>query len=361
MVRELVKKCAICIKIKARAANQRMANLPDFRVLDSSERLSAFHTTGIDCAGPFLTMQGRGKPRLKRYLLIFTCAQYRAVHAEMINSLDTASFLLALSRFFPRRGRPKRIISDNGRNFVRGEKELQELWKLIEDPAIKERYPEIEWVFNTPKCPHSGGIFERMIQSFKLALYGIVGKADLNDEQMNTAFCVVEGLLNSRPISYVSSDANDPQPLTPAHFLSISPELDVAPVPKTGFDSKWHDVQKIMDSVWRRFIKECLSRLHRLPKWNKERESPKPGDVVVLLEEKDRGFWPLARVIEVTKSRDGLVRSIEVLVAGRTVLKRPIHTIIPLVSGEGTAVDFEQINRTVEEVELDSDARAENG
>ena len=39
----------------------------------------------------------------------------RAVHIEIVHSMDTESFINALRRFIDRRGRPEEIRSDNGR------------------------------------------------------------------------------------------------------------------------------------------------------------------------------------------------------------------------------------------------------
>ncbi len=43
--------------------------------------------------------------------------------------------------------------------------------------------------------------------------------SDVNDEQLATAFNMVEMVLNSWPLTYVGSDLNDLEPLTPEHFL----------------------------------------------------------------------------------------------------------------------------------------------
>ncbi len=333
LAKKVIRSCVRCKNLNAKESHQKMAPLPDFRILDSPDRLAPFSTIGIDCAGPFYTKQGRAKARSKRYMLMITCAQYRAVHIEMLYSLDTPSFLKGMSRFFSRRSRPKRIVSDNGKNFVGGNEEFKELLKLMEKSTeLKDKYPDIEWKFNTPFCPHSGGLFERMIKSAKIAFYGIVGNAELNDEELHTTFTIVEGLLNSRPITYISDDPRDPEPLTPGHFLGVKNIADLAPVPeKISLKSRWHYIQKLMDDFWSRFVKECLSNLHKFPKWMTIRKNLAPGEVVIALEDKGRGLWPLGRITDVQKSRDGLVRTVSVKLPGNRVLTRPAHKFVPLL------------------------------
>lgn len=47
----------------------------------------------------------------------------------------------------------------------------------------------------------------------------ILGNADINDEELMTAIIGAESLINSRPLTYQSSDPEDNTPLTPNHFL----------------------------------------------------------------------------------------------------------------------------------------------
>ena len=102
-------------------AQQKMANLPEDRTTPSKP---PFTYTGVDCFGPFELR--RGRTTAKRYGVLFTCLSIRAIHFEVASSLDTESFVNALRRFIARRGQPKMIRSDNGGNFVKGEKELRE-------------------------------------------------------------------------------------------------------------------------------------------------------------------------------------------------------------------------------------------
>lgn len=56
--------------------------------------------------------------------------------------------------------------------------------------------------------PHFGGVFEAMIKTAKRALRSILGKADVYNEESHTAICSTASQLNSRPITYISTDDN---------------------------------------------------------------------------------------------------------------------------------------------------------
>ena len=169
-VRNVVEKCPGCRRrFTKKQPGQMMAPLPQARI---ELPLKAFDRVGVDYGGPFLTKQGRGKTRAKRYLCLFTCLATRAVHLEMSYSLDTDAFLNAFTRMTSRRGMPRYVVSDNGGNFVAGEKEIRELVAAFDQEKIvnKTSNKPIEWKFNPPSAPHFGGVFESMIKSAKKAL-----------------------------------------------------------------------------------------------------------------------------------------------------------------------------------------------
>ena len=58
-----------------------------------------------------------------------------------------------------------------------------------------------------------------MVKAAKKAIYAVVGERDVNDEGLITVFAEVESLLNSRLLTYQSSDPRDDVPLTPNHLL----------------------------------------------------------------------------------------------------------------------------------------------
>ena len=217
-IRSWEKACNHCRRVKAKLGEQIMAPLPDHRV---QSNLKPFTTTAVDFAGPFLTMQGRGRARVKRYMCLFTCTATRAVHIEMAYDLSTDGFINAFVRFVSRRGVPKEIISDNGTNFVGAVSELKELVSAFDTPRLQRQLDgKVLWHFNPPSAPHFGGVHESLIKSAKRAVYAILSAADIRDEELVTCFTAVEAILNSRPLTYQTANPADETPLTPNHFLS---------------------------------------------------------------------------------------------------------------------------------------------
>jgi hypothetical protein len=57
--------------------------------------------------------------------VIFTCLTVRAIHIELIESLDISSFINALRRFLALRGPVAQLRSDCGTNFVGARNEME--------------------------------------------------------------------------------------------------------------------------------------------------------------------------------------------------------------------------------------------
>ena len=332
-IREYENECYYCRRKKAKAAEQVMAPLPEIRF---KTPLHAFARTAVDFGGPFITVQGRGKRREKRYLCLFTCLNSRAVHLEVAFGLDTDSFLNAFYRMVNRRGLPKEVISDNGTNFVGANKELQELVSLLDKDKINDAICNqgIKWHFNPPLAPHFGGVHETMIKAAKRAIYAILGNADITDEELLTAFTGAEALINSRPLTYQSANPKDDIPLTPNHFLhgQIGGQFAPESVDTMDFNprKRWRRIQELIKHFWQRWIREWLPGLSKRHKWTKTRKDLKPGDVVLVMNPNlPRGHWPLGRIIEVFPGKDGHVRVAKLLL-GQNVLVRPISKLCSL-------------------------------
>ena len=103
---------------------------------------------------------------------LFTCLVSHAVHLEIAYGLDTDSFLNVFYRMTNQRGLPVEMLSDNGTNFVGGERELRELIEKLDAEKIVASGADkgLQWNFNPPLAPHFGGVHESMIKSVKKAI-----------------------------------------------------------------------------------------------------------------------------------------------------------------------------------------------
>eukprot|EP00794_Sanderia_malayensis_P002619 gene2619-3032_t len=221
IVKKTLRACVVCKKLRGVPLEQLMADLPTSRV-ESWGR--PFKFTGVDLFGPIITKaRYRGGRREKRYGVLFTCLQTRAIRIELAYCQSTDDFMKAFTRFISRRSRPLQMFSDCGTNFVGADRELQEvLNKLTKDPTLHRHLTDenMKWIFNPPAAPHMGGVWESLVKLAKRAMIATTKGAEMTDEELMTVLTECEAMLNNRPLTYISNDPNDMEPLTPAHFLN---------------------------------------------------------------------------------------------------------------------------------------------
>ena len=146
-----------------------------------------------------------------------------------------------------------------------------------------------------------------MIKVAKKAINGILGHADITDENLMTAIVGAEGLINSRPLTYQSANPADNTSFTPNHFLhgQIGGQIASTSVDNTHF-------------------REWILGLSDRKKWNQERRDLLTGEVVLVMStDTARGNWPLWRVTEVYPGQDGRVRVANIQM-GQGTLTRPV-------------------------------------
>ena len=139
------------------------------------------------------------------------------MHLEVVGDLTVETFLLAFRRFSRRKSLPCKMISDNASTYLAAAEAIQ---KLLQSEALKgalERQ-NVTWEFIPKRAPWYGG-WERIIGLTKQAVKKTLGRAFISREQLETIIVEVEAMLNDRPLTYVSSDLCDPEPLTPSCLL----------------------------------------------------------------------------------------------------------------------------------------------
>lgn len=332
-IRRVLNSCFKCRRHTAPLCDQRIAELPQSRVTPGEP---PFTYVGVDIFGIFYVKHKRSLE--KRYGCIFTCFALRAIHIEVTHSLDTTSFINALQRFISRRGQPKEITSDNGGNFVGAERELREDIKGWNQRKIHDflLQKHVKWRFNPPAASHMGGVWERQIRTVRKVLRALMKEQTVDDETLSTLMCLVEGIVNGRPITTVSEDPNDYEALTPNHMLLLraGPALPPGEFQRSDMYSRrrWRQVQYLADVFWRRWTKEYLPTLQESKKWTQSKENLRVGDMVLVSDENNpRNLWPLARVVETFPGKDGKVRTVKVKTRSSEMV-RPIHKLCLLES-----------------------------
>ena len=165
-VSSAIRRCVACRKLRGKLQEQRMAELPHDRL----ETVPPFTNCAVYYFGPFVIREGRKD--LKRYGVLFTCMASRAVHVEVVATLETDSFINAFRRFISRRGPIRQLRSDHGTNFVGARRELKVALEELDHDKIRSvlQRHDCDWfVFkmNVPSASHMGGVWERQIRSVR--------------------------------------------------------------------------------------------------------------------------------------------------------------------------------------------------
>ncbi|KAK3723359.1 hypothetical protein QZH41_012353 [Actinostola sp. cb2023] len=188
LVRKVVKGCAGCKRFQAVACGEPpSAPLPK----DRTEGSTPFEVIGVDYAGPLTYKISKKKEA--------------------------------------RRGRPRKVYSDNGRTFVGAAKWIR---AVMNDEMFHSILAQnnIIWQFNLSRAPWWGGQFERLIGLVKRALQKSIGRGLLSWDELSEVLLDVEAALNSRPLSYVEDDHQLPV-LKPNALLytqsNVIPELEI--------------------------------------------------------------------------------------------------------------------------------------
>ena len=299
----------------------------------------------MDFAGPLYTsgIYDSEKSVKKCYIALFTCASTRAVHLEIVASLDVDAFIRSFRRFTARRGVPSCLISDNPKTYKAMAKEVR---ALIKQPTL-HRYLEaksVKWNFILDRSPWQGGMWERLIRSVKRCLIKIVGRASLNFAELSTLITEIEAVINCRPLTYIYDGTDGlSYALTPSHLVNgrnlFQDSNDkhfelVSTYESLSKSMKYH--RKLLEHFSQRWRKEYLLNLLESFRSKQVEGEPliKAGDVVILKNDQTkRAFWKLSRVIECFTGIEGNIRGAKVEVAsskGKKVLNRPIQHLVPL-------------------------------
>ncbi|KIH54566.1 hypothetical protein ANCDUO_15286 [Ancylostoma duodenale] len=153
-VQATLRKCIACQRFnRLPLSYPAIGLLPPKRVM----KAKPFEHSGIDYSGPLTTK--RGQECQKAYGIILTCMTTRLLHIEVVHEMSTEMLLMALRRFFVRRGVPATITSDNGPSFLLAHQILEQaVLSITIDKDLRGTMARrgIEWTTITPYAPWRG-------------------------------------------------------------------------------------------------------------------------------------------------------------------------------------------------------------
>ena len=326
LVHHVLQKCARpCKRLESKAFNSvETPPLPEFRVRQSFP----FATTGVDYPGPLLVRQvfdEHDTNMYKVWIVLYTCAVTRAIHLDVVPNSSASAFIRSLKRFIGRRGVPNLMISDNATCFKNEEVKLNaELIQL-----------RVKWKFIVEAAPWWGGFWERLVQTVKRSLRKILFRSSVTYEELETVVTNVEGIVNSRPLTYIYDDDVE-EVLTPSHLLLgrrllstfDQPFDDGAEVDNAVLTRRMRYLKSLSDHYWQRFKEEYLLELRAQHSMGCDpSRSPVVGEVVVLEGQTKRNSWRLGKIVSLIHGADNRCRAAVVKTfdgASSHLTRRPI-------------------------------------
>ncbi|XP_044760794.1 uncharacterized protein LOC123318243 [Coccinella septempunctata] len=186
----------------------------------------------------------------------------------------------------------------------------------------------IEHHFLPGNAPHLGGLWEAGIKSVKTHLKRVIGEQILTYEEFYTVLVQIEAVLNSRPLTPMSSDVNDLSVLTAGHFLTLEPlhalpDQDVTDVPMSRL-KRWQLIQRLQQDFWQRWKREYLHTLQQRSKWLSDTDAPTIGTLVLIKNDNAPPLkWEMGRILQVHPGLDKVVR-VATFKVQRGTITRPL-------------------------------------
>ena len=215
-VRKLLNKCVICHKVSGRPYPTPQAPpLPEFR-LDENKPYSA---VAIDFTGHLMIKDGKNNRKV--YICLFTCCATRNILLEIVDDMSTETFLRAFRRFCATYSVPNLIYCDNAKTFKSSEIELNWLYDVVDGQEMQKHLAEkrIQFKYIPVQASWMAGVHERCIGTCKNAIKKVLGKAMICCDELHTLIREVQAIVNNRPLTYVSSDIEELEVLSPSHLI----------------------------------------------------------------------------------------------------------------------------------------------
>lgn len=158
----------------------------------------------------------------------------------------------------------------------------------------------------------------------------------MSETVLCTVLIEVEGIMNAKPLGYLSSDVADPDPLT-SNILIMG--CRDSSLPQAVYDStdllgtrRWRHSQVLADHFWSTFIRHYLPSLQERQEWRKDGKEVAVGQVVLIVDSQlPRALWPVESVTQTYPGADDRIHTVTMQVKDKTY-RRPVSRLVQLPS-----------------------------
>jgi hypothetical protein len=285
------------------------------------------------------------------------------------------AFLLAFQTLMNTRDiQPSHIISDGAKGFVKSDDFIQRAWT---EHTVK-------WHFNASKAPWWGGFYERFMRVIKDKIvrnFDVLTFKSWSHVVLGVSY--LERLINSRPLTFVSTERSEFDPITPNQIINPqSPEnferyienalvpLSTQPLRLEQLKQTHHDLRTLYRALRLQMQLEYTNELRHFHLDKKFHHIGKPtsvniGDIVLLTPNAPfknaptlrSKTWEHAKIVKLHLGRDNIIRAVDVKIIKNgklaNTLTRPIQSISPLeITQETEPVQQSEDSDVNKDVEL---------
>jgi hypothetical protein len=306
------KSCVRCRFLLKKTVDVEMGLLPSSRLTVAPP----YYNTQVDLCGPFSAYSKHNKrTTVKVWIIVYVCATTGMTNLKIMEGYDTTQFLLSFSRFACEAGYPKQLLVDAGSQLVCGCDNM--LISMCDVGGNLNR----EYGIQFEVCPVGGhnfhGRVERKIRTVRESLLKSVHNVRLSILEWETLCAEISNSINNLPIVIGNeTDELENLDLITPNRLRLGRNNSRSPIGVMEVTDRVDRILQlhsgIFDSWWEAWLTSAVPKLVAQPKWFKNDEDLKVGDVVLFrrTEGSFSGEYKYGRIDEVHRGSNDRIRSV---------------------------------------------------
>ncbi|XP_069162913.1 uncharacterized protein [Procambarus clarkii] len=161
-----------------------------------------------------------------------------------------------------------------------------------------------------------------MVGTVKKCLRKALHQQKISLTELQTLVTEIEARVNNRPLTYLSDDFSQREPLSPSHLIYgdlLSPLISPADedpadplyVSRSDLVESYKHLSRVIEKrneVWTHEYLTALIEYHYGTPSSYNKVQPKPSDLVLVDSDGPRSDWPIGKIVDVHPDRQGILQ-----------------------------------------------------